>query len=254
VPHAPGRRVPDLGGEVEARRGDGPAVAGEGRVPDLAGVSAQGERPRVERAFEEVPLPTPQVGRAGVEDLLGAADPAGVVLVLGQRDPLEVRGLALAEEVVGALLERLDLALQGLLGLPLLLGDPVVGQGEALIKLSEKVNESRQKLAVIKSTFGANHPEYKKVASDVVEMQRQFEDLRRNIAGRIEADYNQSRNREVMLKHSVEETKNESDGLNTRSFQYQQLKREACVRYGAMFLELQFQLFVTHTMHQELQY
>ena len=103
----------------------------------------------------------------------------------------------------------------------------ISSQGEALIKLSERVNESRQKLAVVKSTFGANHPEYKKVVSDVIEMQRQFEELRRNIAGRIEADYNQSRNREVMLKHSVEETKNEFDGLNTRSFQYQQLKREA---------------------------
>jgi capsular exopolysaccharide synthesis family protein len=103
----------------------------------------------------------------------------------------------------------------------------ISSQGEALIKLSERVNEARQRLAVVKSTYGANHPEYKKVASDVTEMQRQFEDLRRNIAGRIEADYNQARNREVMLKHSVEETKNEFDSLNTRSFQYQQLKREA---------------------------
>lgn len=103
----------------------------------------------------------------------------------------------------------------------------ISSQGEALIRLSERVNESRQKLAVIKSTYGVNHPEFKKVASDVAEMQRQFEDLRRNIAGRIEADYHQSRNREVMLKHSVEETKNEFDHLNGRSFQYQQLKREA---------------------------
>ena len=103
----------------------------------------------------------------------------------------------------------------------------ISSQGEALIKLSEKVNESRQKLAIVKATYGANHPEYKKAAYDVAEMQRQFEDLRRNIAGRIDADYNQARNREVMLKHSVEETKNEFDGLNTRSFQYQQLKREA---------------------------
>ena len=103
----------------------------------------------------------------------------------------------------------------------------ISSQGEALIKLNERVNESRQKLAVIKSTYGVNHPEYKKVASDVTELQRQFEDLRRNIAGRIEADFTQSRNREVMLKRSVEETKNEFDRLNARSFQYQQLKREA---------------------------
>ena len=103
----------------------------------------------------------------------------------------------------------------------------ISSQGEALIKLNERVNESRQKLAVIKSTYGINHPEYKKVASDVSELQRQFEDLRRNIAGRIEADYNQAKNREMMLKRTVEETKNEFDRLNARSFQYQQLKREA---------------------------
>ena len=103
----------------------------------------------------------------------------------------------------------------------------ISSQGEALIKLNERVNESRQKLAVIKSTYGLNHPEYKKVASDIAELQRQFEDLRRNIAGRIEADFNQSRNREMMLKRSVEDTKNEFDRLNARSFQYQQLKREA---------------------------
>ena len=103
----------------------------------------------------------------------------------------------------------------------------ISSQGEALIKLNERVNESRQKLAVIKSTYGINHPEYKKIASDVSELQRQFEDLRRNIAGRIEADYNQAKNREMMLKRTVEETKNEFDRLNARSFQYQQLKREA---------------------------
>ena len=103
----------------------------------------------------------------------------------------------------------------------------ISSQGEALIKLSEKLNESRQKLAVVKATYGANHPEYKKAAYDVSEMQRQFEDLRRNIAGRIDADYEQARNREAMLKRSVEETKNEFDSLNIRGFQYQQLKREA---------------------------
>jgi polysaccharide biosynthesis transport protein len=103
----------------------------------------------------------------------------------------------------------------------------ISSQGDALVKLSEHVNEARQKLAVIKATYGANHPEFRKASSDLTEMQRQFEDLRRNIAGRIEADFQQSRNREQMLKHSVEETKNEFDRLNSRSFQYQQLKREA---------------------------
>src|ERR1019366_8313439 len=43
----------------------------------------------------------------------------------------------------------------------------------------------------------------------------------------VEADYNQSLGRERMLQKAVAETKAESDRLNTRSFEYQQLKREA---------------------------
>lgn len=103
----------------------------------------------------------------------------------------------------------------------------VSSQGETLGRLNERLNEARQKLAVIRSTYGLNHPEYRKASSDVNELTRQFEETRRNISGRIEADYQQARGRELMLKKSVEETKNEFDGLNTRSFQYQQLKREA---------------------------
>jgi polysaccharide biosynthesis transport protein len=103
----------------------------------------------------------------------------------------------------------------------------VSGQGEALVLLTQKLNEARQRFAEIKTTFGANHPEYRKAASQLAEVEKQFEDTRRNITGRIEVDYRQSLNREEMLKRTVAETKSEYDKLNARSFEYQQLKREA---------------------------
>lgn len=103
----------------------------------------------------------------------------------------------------------------------------VSGQGEALILLTQKLNDARQRFAEITTTFGANHPEYRKAASQLAEVEKQFSDTRRNITGRIEVDYRQSLNREEMLKRAVAETKAEYDKLNSRSFEYQQLKREA---------------------------
>ena len=49
----------------------------------------------------------------------------------------------------------------------------------------------------------------------------------RNIANRIEVEYRQALNREQILQTSVAETKAEWDRINSRSFEYQQLKREA---------------------------
>ena len=103
----------------------------------------------------------------------------------------------------------------------------VSGQGEALVLLIQRLDEARQRFAEVKTTYGSNHPEYRKAASQLTELQKQFEDTRKNIAGRIEVDYRQAVNREQMLKAAVAETKAEYDRLNARSFEYQQLKREA---------------------------
>ncbi len=103
----------------------------------------------------------------------------------------------------------------------------VSGQGEALVLLTQKLNEARQRLAEVKTTFGANHPEYRKAASHLAELEQQFEVTRSNVAGRIEVDFKQSLNREEMLKSAVAETKADFDKINGRSFEYQQIRREA---------------------------
>jgi len=100
-------------------------------------------------------------------------------------------------------------------------------QGEALVLLTQKLNEARQRLSEVKTTFGANHPEYRKAASHLTEMEQQFEVTRSNVAGRIEVDFKQSLNREEMLKSAVAETKAEFDKINGHSFEYQQIRREA---------------------------
>lgn len=103
----------------------------------------------------------------------------------------------------------------------------VSGQGEPLRRLTEKLNEAQEKFSEIRSHYGANHPEYRKSAAHLAEVQRQHDSTRQNIVQRVEIEYQESRNRESMLQSAVGETKAEFDRINSRSFEYQSLKREA---------------------------
>ncbi|HEY2019201.1 MAG TPA: polysaccharide biosynthesis tyrosine autokinase [Bryobacteraceae bacterium] len=100
-------------------------------------------------------------------------------------------------------------------------------QGDALKRLSERLDEEQQKFAEIRSHYGPNHPEYRKVALQLAELQRQLQSGKENIGQRVEVEYRQALNRESMLRKTVMETKAEFDRLNARSFEYQSLKREA---------------------------
>jgi capsular exopolysaccharide synthesis family protein len=100
-------------------------------------------------------------------------------------------------------------------------------QGESLRKLLETYNDAQQRFATARGQYGANHPEYKKAAGQVAEIQRLLEKTRQNIAQRVNVEYQEAQNREQMMKTAVAETKAEFDKLNARSFEYQQLKREA---------------------------
>jgi capsular exopolysaccharide synthesis family protein len=100
-------------------------------------------------------------------------------------------------------------------------------QGDALKSLSERLDAELQKFAEIKSHYGANHPEYRKAAMQIAELQRQLQAGRLNIEHRVEVEYHEALNREGMLQKAVASTKEEFDRLNARSFEYQSLKREA---------------------------
>jgi capsular exopolysaccharide synthesis family protein len=103
----------------------------------------------------------------------------------------------------------------------------VSSQGDALKKLTEDVNEARQRLADIKTRYGANHPEYQKAEARVSEAERQIDQTRSSISQRVAIEYQQALAREAMLEKAVLESKAEFDNLNSRSFEYQTLKREA---------------------------
>jgi polysaccharide biosynthesis transport protein len=100
-------------------------------------------------------------------------------------------------------------------------------QGEGLKRLSERLDEEQQKFAEVKSHFGPNHPEYRKGLAQLVELQRQMQRAKENIGQRVDVEFREALNRELMLRKAVAETKTEFDNLNARSFEYQSLKREA---------------------------
>jgi succinoglycan biosynthesis transport protein ExoP len=103
----------------------------------------------------------------------------------------------------------------------------ISSQGESLAKLTDTLNQARQRFAQVKSTYGATHPEYRKAASELAEVEKQFEDTRSNISDRIAVQYHESLNREEMLQKAVTEAKDEWDRINARSFEYLRLKQEA---------------------------
>lgn len=103
----------------------------------------------------------------------------------------------------------------------------VSSQGEALKRMSERVDDAQAKFADVRVHYGSNHPEYRKAAAQLAESQRLLDTARASIARRVEADYRQAAAREAMLHKTVADTKAEFDRLNMRSFEYQSLQREA---------------------------
>ncbi|WP_031500633.1 GumC family protein [Bryobacter aggregatus] len=100
-------------------------------------------------------------------------------------------------------------------------------QGETMRKLDERLSEARQKLSEVQVHFGANHPENRKATAQVLELEKQLVALKTNIQQRVNVEFLEASSRENMLELQVRAAKRELDLLNSRSFEYQNLRREA---------------------------
>ena len=100
-------------------------------------------------------------------------------------------------------------------------------QGDALKRLTENLNDALEKFAEVKNHYGLNHPEYKKAQTRVQELESQIAITGDSVRQRVEVEFREAVNREAMISSAVQETKTEFDRLNSRSFEYQTLKREA---------------------------
>ena len=68
-------------------------------------------------------------------------------------------------------------------------------QGEALKRLSERLDEEQQKFAEVKSHFGPNHPEYRKSSDQLAELQRQMQRSKENIGLRVDVEFREALSR-----------------------------------------------------------
>lgn len=100
-------------------------------------------------------------------------------------------------------------------------------QGEQIRKLEDKLSEANQRFTDVKSHFGPNHPEYKKAASAVAEMQRQIDGAKSTANEGVQVEYREALNREQTLKKAVDEAKTDLDALNGKALEYANLKRDA---------------------------
>ncbi len=100
-------------------------------------------------------------------------------------------------------------------------------QGETLARLTERLEEARQRFAQIKTIYGPNHAEYRKAASEVDELSNQLSEGRTNTEQRVESVYQQSVRHEKNLSAMISRTKGEMDGLSGVRHRYEQLKRDA---------------------------
>jgi len=100
-------------------------------------------------------------------------------------------------------------------------------QGDSLRKVTESLHEAQQRFSLAKSHYAENHPEYKKAALEVQSIQGELDKTRESIGRRVEVEFHQAENRETMVGAAVGELKKEFDRLNSRSFAYQSLKRDA---------------------------
>jgi succinoglycan biosynthesis transport protein ExoP len=103
----------------------------------------------------------------------------------------------------------------------------VATQGDSLRRLVDRLGEAKEHFADVDRQYGDRHPEYKKAQERVKALTSELEQAKVNVVGRAESEYKQALNREAILKQQVSDTKAEFDRLNSKTFQYENLRREA---------------------------
>ena len=93
--------------------------------------------------------------------------------------------------------------------------------------MGDRLADAQLKLAELQTHLGVKHPEYVKASLQVSALEKEFDATRQNIAKRVETEYRQALARQDMLREEFLDTKGEFDLLNSRSFEYTALKREA---------------------------
>jgi polysaccharide biosynthesis transport protein len=163
---------------------------------------------------------------AEYEQKLGMVDPQQRATVLSSRySQLNTEFTAAQEERL-----RREAVLAAILGSRSLAAAQAAdgaAQSSLLSEAIQKEEAIRQQFAGIRAFYGENHPEYKKAAKEVDEVEAEIAELRQNTRDRAEAEYRQALGRESRLKELLDSTRKDVNDLNGQALQYEQLRSEA---------------------------
>jgi succinoglycan biosynthesis transport protein ExoP len=103
----------------------------------------------------------------------------------------------------------------------------VSAQGEPLRRLVARLEEAKERFSDADRQYGDRHPEYNKAKAKVNALTADLEQAKAGVLRRAESEYKQALNREAILKQQVTDTRMEFAKVNSRSVQYEILRREA---------------------------
>jgi capsular exopolysaccharide synthesis family protein len=103
---------------------------------------------------------------------------------------------------------------------------PAVAQNGLIQSLQQRLAQLRDQYAETRTTFGPNYPKVAQLESQIVEAEANIEREKRQVANRIESEYQAAQRREQLLRKAVDEQKAEANVMNTKLVEYNLLKRE----------------------------
>jgi succinoglycan biosynthesis transport protein ExoP len=98
--------------------------------------------------------------------------------------------------------------------------------GEPLVKINDRVEALEMALADAAAQYGPNHPNYKRIEGQLERTKSLRESSRKQVIGRLEADYRQAVTRERALAEAIVVQRTETDRMSGWATEYNILKQE----------------------------
>lgn len=103
---------------------------------------------------------------------------------------------------------------------------PAVAQNGLIQSLQQRMAQLRDQYVEARTTYGPNYPKVAQLENQIAEVEANLERERRQVANRIESEYQAALRREQLLRRAMDEQKAEANVMNTKLVEYNLLKRE----------------------------
>ncbi len=103
---------------------------------------------------------------------------------------------------------------------------PAVAQNGLIQSLQQRMAQLRDQYVEMRTTFGPNYPKVAQLENQIAEAEANLEREKRQVANRLESEYQVALKREQLLRKAMDEQKAEANVMNTKLVEYNLLKRE----------------------------